>query len=147
MNNEKGKNEKKIEENKFEIFESFHFLASHGKPFEDFQGLPYVFLVRNVSFPQKINNQVWEVTFFRGKVIIFFGRETKTHIVLMKIDEHVFFPRSAYIYMYIYMYIHIYIYIYIYNFTFFTFFTSLHFFKFFTFFFFYIFCDEQSVEV
>ena len=44
-----------------------------------------------VSFPKKINNPFWEVTvfFFRRRVTIFIGRETKLHIFPMKIDEKI----------------------------------------------------------
>ena len=45
------------------------------------------FVSECVSFSGKINNPFWCVTFFKGKVAIFIGRERKIHIFPTKIDE------------------------------------------------------------
>ena len=45
------------------------------------------FVLECVSFPRKINNPFWEGNrFFRSKVTIFIGRETKTHILQTKMN-------------------------------------------------------------
>ena len=40
-----------------------------------------------VSFESKINNPFWWSPIFRRKVTIFIGRETKTYVLLTKINE------------------------------------------------------------
>ena len=46
------------------------------------------FVSECVSFPRKINNPFWVVSvFFRRRVTIVIGRETKTHILPTKINE------------------------------------------------------------
>ena len=44
-----------------------------------------------ISFPRKLNNRFGVSPFFRRKVTIFIGRETKnTHFYLRKIDDTIF---------------------------------------------------------
>ena len=52
------------------------------------------FVSECVTFQMKINNPFWVSAFFRRKVTIFIGRETKTHILQTKINEKKS-PRSA----------------------------------------------------
>ena len=48
------------------------------------------FVSECVSFPRKINNPFWGGNrFFRRKVTIFIGHETKTHILPTKINEKI----------------------------------------------------------
>ena len=54
------------------------------------------FVSECVCFQRKINNPFIGVTFFRRKVTIFIGRETKTHILPTKINEKKSL-RSAYL--------------------------------------------------
>ena len=56
-----------------------------GEIFDDFHD----FVSEWVSFQRNINNPFCGVTFFRIKVTIFIGRETKTHILQTKINEKV----------------------------------------------------------
>ena len=46
------------------------------------------FVSECVSFPKKINNQFRGLIVSPRKVTISIGRETKTHILPLKIDEH-----------------------------------------------------------
>ena len=113
--NEKMKNEKKMEEWKFQwkwwkITKTYKKMKTneeislHTQNPRRFLGFAVVVVTffyeitddfhdfsECVSFLKKINNQFWEVAvFFWGKVTIFTGRESKTHIWPTKIDEHFF---------------------------------------------------------
>ena len=46
-------------------------------------------LFRNVSLHWKINNPFCGITFFRRKVTMFIGRETKTHILPTKSNKKI----------------------------------------------------------